>query len=159
MTTSRAVGLVLMAAAASAIHPRRLLCLQGKGGDGQQMLARLSALQALLGDGWQLDCPDAPHQIGASGRAWWINPPGERSYTAPAFEGDADSIALVESMWAAKSYSAILGFSQGAMLAAIVSARGLLGHGGVRPRCIVLLGCAPPDVRSPSELEHLRSPA
>lgn len=104
------------------------------------MRRRLGPLQELLGENWKLDCPDAPHEIGGGDRAWWINPPGERSYTAPSYEGDDESIALVEAAWASTEYDAILGFSQGAMLAAIVCARGILGQGSVVPKRFVLLG-------------------
>ena len=105
---------------------------------------RLGHLRELLGAEWQFDCLDAPQQISKPDRAWWINPPGERSYTASAYEGDEVAITQVEAAWASGNYDALLGFSQGAMLAAVVSARGLVGQGVVLPRCIVLLGSALP---------------
>lgn len=153
------LGLPLVAAAATAaLAPRRVLCLQGKGGNGASMLSRLHMLRSTLGDGWLFECLDAPHEISSSGDcAWWINPPGERSYTASSYEGDDVSIAQVEAAWSAKEYDALLGFSQGAMLAAVVSARGLLGQGTVRPKCLVLMGAALPKPYE-SLLSDLSSP-
>ena len=136
--------LVGFAAVARATVMRRVLCLQGKGGDGAEMHARLKRLRTALGSEWQFDCPDAPHAIGGRDRAWWVNPPGERSYTALSYEGADLSIGQVEDAWSAGSYDALLGFSQGAMLAAVVGARGRLGRGPVRPSAMVLLGAALP---------------
>lgn len=123
-----------------AVSAHRVLCLQGKGGDGVGMFERLQSLRATMGEEWEFKCMDAPHELGRGQRGWWMLPPGERSYTAQAYEGDLLSIAQVEAEWATGDYSALIGFSQGAMLAAIVSARGLLGKGNVRPTCLVLLG-------------------
>lgn len=145
---------VSTAVASATVMPRRVLCLQGKGGDGAGMHARLERLRTVMGSDWQFDCLDAPHQIGGGDRAWWINPPGERSYTALSYEGDDLSIGQVEDAWSQGSYDALLGFSQGAMLAAVVGARGRLGRGSVRPRAMVLLGAALPKPHE-SLLEEL----
>jgi len=138
----------------SSASPRRALCLQGKGGNAEGMFQRLSAVREACGAAWEFDCIDAPQIIGVDERAWWLNPPGERSYTASKYEGDAVAIALVEAAWAEASiasrpYDVLLGFSQGAMLAAVVASRGLLGKGPVAPSSMVLLGAATPKPHEP----------
>jgi hypothetical protein len=88
------------------------------------MLTALSALAAEC-PSCTFDAVDAPSGTGK----WWTYGPGLRSYTAPSYEGAEESIALVESRISSGGYDGILGFSQGAMLAAIVAARSALGEG------------------------------
>eukprot|EP00931_Biecheleriopsis_adriatica_P048055 TRINITY_DN27754_c0_g1_i2.p2 TRINITY_DN27754_c0_g1~~TRINITY_DN27754_c0_g1_i2.p2 ORF type:complete len:215 (+),score=43.87 TRINITY_DN27754_c0_g1_i2:58-702(+) len=124
----------------------RVLCLQPKGGSGDKFLQRLERVRQAAGDGWEWHCIDAPHELdGPEDLQWWINPPGERSYTATAYTGDDVAISKVESAWAERGpFDVLLGFSQGAMLSAMVIARGALGDGNVKPRGAVLMGAATP---------------
>ncbi|CAD7939988.1 unnamed protein product [Amoebophrya sp. A25] len=67
------------------------------------------------------------------GRVWWHLPDGHRSYTAEAYFGDDKSLKRIEDALstlkgqqsddATSGYDGILGFSQGAMMAAIIAAR------------------------------------
>lgn len=45
------------------------------------------------------------------GRAWWLLPPGERSYSAKAYEGLDVSLAAIDEAWRSGAYDGILGFS------------------------------------------------
>ena len=100
---------------------RSLLLLHGSGGGGAEFARRLGTSLAP----WELEAIDAP---GGSGR-WWTYPAGERSYTASAYEGAEESIAAVEKALVRGNHAGVLGFSQGAMLAAIIAARSALGEG------------------------------
>ena len=66
---------------------------------------------------WELDALDA------SRGQWWTYPAGERSFSASEFFGAEESIAAVEAAIARGGHVGILGFSQGAMLAAVVAMR------------------------------------
>ena len=100
---------------------RSLLLLHGSGGGGAEFARRLGTSLAP----WKLEAIDAPS---GSGR-WWTYPAGERSYTASAYEGAEESIAAVERALVRGNHAGLLGFSQGAMLAAIIAARSALGEG------------------------------
>eukprot|EP00316_Scyphosphaera_apsteinii_P012579 CAMPEP_0119324006 /NCGR_PEP_ID=MMETSP1333-20130426/62130_1 /TAXON_ID=418940 /ORGANISM="Scyphosphaera apsteinii, Strain RCC1455" /LENGTH=218 /DNA_ID=CAMNT_0007331597 /DNA_START=9 /DNA_END=665 /DNA_ORIENTATION=+ len=102
----------------------RILCLHGSGGRGATLLQRLAPLCAAAPD-WNFDALDAPSGLGK----WWSYAPGQRSFTALSYVGAEESIALVESHLVAGGYCGVLGFSQGAMLAAIIAARSALGEG------------------------------
>lgn len=123
----------------------KILCLHGKGGCADSFRPALAPLTEALGAAVELDYLDAPHSLGApTSRAWWLLPPGERSFTAPAYEGDDDAFRAVADAWAERGpYDGVLGFSQGAMLAAIVTARGVCGKGPL-PRFALLFGAATP---------------
>jgi len=119
---------------------RRVLCLHGSGGTAASFLERLAPLRSALGDEWELGALDAP---GGSGR-WWTYPAGERSFTAASYEGAEASISAVERELSTGGYVGVLGFSQGAMLAALVAARCSLGESEVTLRFAVLCGGATP---------------
>ena len=100
-----------MATRATAV--RRVLCLHGSGGSGTSFLERLAPLKTALGDDFEFTALDGP------GGKWWTYPAGERSFSASSYTGAEESIAAVEAELA-KGYTGLLGFSQGAMLAALV---------------------------------------
>ena len=103
---------------------KRVLCLHGSGGSAAEFLQRLAPLAAEATE-WELGAISAP---GGDDR-WWTYPQGQRSFTASEYCGAEESIAAVEAELVAGQYQGILGFSQGAMLAAIVAARCALGEG------------------------------
>lgn len=84
--------------------PRRILCLQGKGGTGADFYAQIEPLREAVGPSWQWEVVDAPIELSSQDFAWWITPPGERSYTAARYERIGTSLALVERAWASGSY-------------------------------------------------------
>ena len=128
----------------------RILCLHGSGGSGASLLAKLAPLLAEA-PAWQFDAIDAPSGTGM----WWTYPVGQRSYTASSYEGAEESIKLVEAAIAAGGYCGLLGFSQGAMLAAIIAARSAMADGPPLKLAICLSGALP----KPYEglLEQLRT--
>eukprot|EP00965_Chrysotila_dentata_P049034 1626289-Pleurochrysis_carterae.AAC.21 len=124
---------------------QRVLCLHGSGGSAENFLKQLAPLRNALSASmplieWEFEALDAP-----DGR-WWTYPQGERSYTASAYQGDDVSIDAVEAALARNDFVGIIGFSQGAMLAAIVVARALLSEGSEETslRFAVLSGAAVP---------------
>ena len=104
----------------------RILCLHGRGSTGALFLEHaLAPLAAKLPDTFELHALEAPSGSGS----WWTYPKGERSFSASAFFGADESIAAVEAAMVEKRCTGILGFSQGAMLGAVVAARASLGEG------------------------------
>jgi len=102
----------------------RILCLHGSGDTAAGLLTALAPLAASC-PGWAFDAIDAPSGTGK----WWTYAPGMRSYTATAYEGAEESIEVVEAKLISGGYIGVLGFSQGAMLTAILAARSALGEG------------------------------
>ncbi|KAL7546941.1 hypothetical protein ACHAWF_010262 [Thalassiosira exigua] len=120
----------------------RILCLHGKGGDGDRFVdSSLKPLRSLvekrladLGDeGTDFSCRwealTAPHEIVPEGNgfSWWTMPPGIRSYNAEEYEGFGKSeSAVLASVYSTKAnasqaecnFDIILGHSQGAILTA-----------------------------------------
>ena len=76
--------------------PLRILALHGSEGSGKQFAAVVTRLmgESQQQEDWQLHTVDAPFAKG-NGLAWWLNPPGVRSYTAEEYPGIEDSIAAV----------------------------------------------------------------
>ena len=133
-------GLLLFLMSGSARALNRVLCLHGSGGSASSFLERLAPLRDAAGDAWELRAVDAP----AGDGRWWTYPQGERSFTASRYDGAEDSIATVERELASGDYVGLLGFSQGAMLAALVAARCSLGESDASLRFAVLCGAATP---------------
>jgi len=121
----RAVVAAASARGEQGMGPRRVVALHGKGGDGERMLAGLQPLVEAAGAEMEWVCPTAPHAV-RGGHAWWLTAPGERSFEALEWEGIEKSIAAVEALY---PFDALLGYSQGAMLAAVLAARGAQGLG------------------------------
>ena len=90
---------------------RSLLCLHGSGGSAAEW-ARISAWARA--SSWELTAIDAP----AGNGKWWTYPPGQRSFTASSYTGAEESIQMVEAELIRGKHSGVIGFSQGAMLAA-----------------------------------------
>ena len=89
-------------------------------------------------------CVDAPHSLGEGrGFAWWSQAPdGARSYEAERFVGADESLDAIRAAWTDQPFDALLGHSQGAMLAAMVVAG--CARDGVRPRAAIMTGAAWP---------------
>ena len=122
----------------------RILCLHGKGGNGDEFLKRLSPLRTLLSDrltseqqksdsisniiSIKWESLTAPYQISETDDddayyAWWTMPPGVRSFNANEYIGYDESASKVmntvfPSTTAGEEcdYDLILGHSQGAIL-------------------------------------------
>ena len=125
--------------------PLRVLCLHGKGGSAREFAERTKFVSELLPPGEvELVCVDAPHSLGEGrGFAWWSQAPdGARSYEAERFVGADESLAAIRTAWTDQPFDALLGHSQGAMLAAMVVA-GCAGD-AVRPRAAIMTGAAWP---------------
>ena len=113
-------------------------------------LARLAHLQE--GTALSFHAIDAP----SGRRTWWTYSAGERSFTASSYEGAEQSIAAVEAELESGGYVGLLGFSQGAMLAAIVAARASLRESCPLLRFAVICAAAVPKPYEPL-LERLRA--
>ena len=142
-TSAKLIALSMLIDATTA--SKSVLCLHGRGGSASAFLARgleplRSATAASYGVpgrerravGWNYDAIDA---LDASG-GWWTYPKGQRSYSADSYTGAEASIAAVEAELATGKYSGLLGFSQGAMLAAVVAARAAQARATERRRKI-----------------------
>lgn len=121
---------------------RSLLCLHGSGGSAAEW-ARISAWARA--SSWELAAIDAP----AGNGKWWTYPPGQRSFTASSYTGAEESIQMVEAELIRGKHSGVIGFSQGAMLAAIVAARCALGESATSLRCAVICAAAMPKPYEP----------
>jgi len=109
--------------------------LHGKGGTGRAFRERVAGNKSALGQhlglsgrraGWAVASPDGPVTLdGGGGCAWWAFPPGvTRSYEADEWLGS--QLALDLAGEAGRGCQLALGFSQGAMLLAVLLSRGLL---------------------------------
>lgn len=113
----------------------RILCLHGKGGNGEEFLERLHPLRRAVDERLmdnkhsnitiKWDALTAPYQIGDNdddAYAWWTMKPGERSYNAQQYIGfDESSSKVMQSVFPTSDQSScnhdlILGHSQGAIL-------------------------------------------
>jgi hypothetical protein len=124
----------------------RIVCLHGSGGNGPSFEARLQPLiQQLEAGGRRCEWvfPTAPFQLNGNepGFAWWRMAPYERSFNATELIGSPQSLAMVEDLY---PFDCIIGHSQGAMLGAVVVARGLSGETQVLPSRGIFSGAAIP---------------
>ncbi len=126
-----------------AARKKKMIALHGKGGDATSFSRYLRPLVDATGHEWAWSFLDGPHDLEGGGRAWWKLPPGVRTFEAASLEGIEDSLALLDSAW---PFEGILGFSQGAMLAAISCGRGV--RGGSRPAVAIIAGAAFPACRA-----------
>jgi predicted esterase len=122
----------------------RILCLHGKGGNGEEFLERLLPLRTLLNDrlvanngkkrsevsnnvvSIKWEALTAPYQISVmdDAYAWWTMSPGVRSFNADEYIGFDDSASkVIKAVFPTDSaaveecrYDLILGHSQGAIL-------------------------------------------
>eukprot|EP00584_Thalassiosira_punctigera_P025402 CAMPEP_0172548824 /NCGR_PEP_ID=MMETSP1067-20121228/18036_1 /TAXON_ID=265564 ORGANISM="Thalassiosira punctigera, Strain Tpunct2005C2" /NCGR_SAMPLE_ID=MMETSP1067 /ASSEMBLY_ACC=CAM_ASM_000444 /LENGTH=317 /DNA_ID=CAMNT_0013336101 /DNA_START=18 /DNA_END=968 /DNA_ORIENTATION=- len=149
----------------------RILCLHGKGGNGERFAnaallplrslveTRVSKLELGCDLSFQWDELTAPYEMIPPGNgknggySWWTMPPGVRSYNAKEYEGFGKSATMVmEKVFSTEPDGAdktdiILGHSQGAILtAALLSIHdGLWQSSPLRPSGYILNGAAWPN--------------
>jgi len=121
---------------------RKMVALHGKGGNAAGFERYMQPLVEATADAWEWDFVEGPHSTGGDGRAWWNLPPGVRTFEATELEGIEESLALLDRRW---PFDGVMGFSQGAMLAAVACGRGI--KGGNRPSVAILVGAAWPTAR------------
>ncbi|XP_048374414.1 esterase OVCA2 [Sphaerodactylus townsendi] len=127
-----------MAEGDSGSRSLRLLCLHGYRQDAKSFRARSGALRKALRGRAELLIIDAPHVVVArpeeaslldtldsSGRGWWFSSPQEGTFNAfeeaSSCKGLEESLEAVAEAFAEHSpIDGLLGFSQGAALAAII---------------------------------------
>mmetsp|Transcript_14869 Transcript_14869/g.41799 ORF Transcript_14869/g.41799 Transcript_14869/m.41799 type:complete len:239 (-) Transcript_14869:112-828(-) len=113
---------------------RRIVALHGKGDDGERMREGLQPLiDSTSPGGWEWICPTAPHKI-RGGYAWWLTEPGVRSFEATEWPGMEHSISMIEDLY---PFDALLGYSQGAMLSAVLLARAQRGQGPAKVPAVI----------------------
>ena len=120
-----------------------MVALHGKGGDGASFERYMAPLVQATSHEWDWEFVEGPHAVdvdggGGGGRCWWTLPPGVRTFEADTLQGIDASLALVDAAW---PFDGIMGFSQGAMLAAVVCGRGVRG-GADRPGVAIIAGAA-----------------
>jgi len=99
----------------------KVLCLHGRGDSASHFIGQIAHIrEAVSGEFHAIQAP-------LPGGAWWTYPKGERSYSASSFSGAEASVSMVEQALVEGKFDCLLGFSQGAMLAAVVAARLALG--------------------------------
>lgn len=130
------------AAASSGGKKRKMVALHGKGGNAAGFELYMQPLVAATAETWEWEFVEGPHSTGGDGRAWWNLPPGVRTFEATELEGIEESLALLD---ARAPFDGVMGFSQGAMLAAVACGRGL--KGGNRPSVAIIVGAAFPTAR------------
>mmetsp|Transcript_5589 Transcript_5589/g.5778 ORF Transcript_5589/g.5778 Transcript_5589/m.5778 type:complete len:217 (+) Transcript_5589:50-700(+) len=118
----------------------KVIALHGKGNTGESFQKKIEPFVAATKGSAEWIFPTAPHSV-EDGMAWWLLPPGVRTYNAEKLEGVEESIKMIEDLY---PFDAIIGHSQGAMLAAILIARGLSGESEVKPNFAILSGSAWP---------------
>jgi len=151
----------------------RILCLHGKGGNGEQFVnSSLMPLRSLvekrLADqtdegiennlSIQWESLTAPYDMGGEGYSWWTMPPGVRSYNAKEYGGFEKSETMVmdkifstknngpNKIDTASNFDIILGHSQGAILtAALFSIHDKLWNSSDSPLGYILNGAAWPN--------------
>lgn len=124
--TSASMGVVVVASASvnadgtGAPTKRRMLALHGKGGNARAFARQLAPLCDATSEHWEWHFADGGTiEPNPGGRGWWALRPGERTFNASELPGVEDSIAMVRETG---PWAGIFGFSQGAMLAALVMA-------------------------------------
>ena len=146
----------------------RILCLHGKGGNGEQFINKsLQPLRSMIDKrckdnnniSFQWEAITAPYQISPptnkeaddGGYAWWTMPPGVRSYNAKEYIGfDVSEDMVMDEL---HKSDIILGHSQGAMLiAALLSKHDKLWNTAIddSPMGYILNGVAWPNPFSSS---------
>lgn len=110
----------------------RILCLHGYGQSASFFRQRIGSLRKALGKQYSFVCPDGPHEATAaflSGkdeergapRSWWRWEDADRASTSYSYSGVDDSLELLARCIEAEGpFDGILGFSQGATMAALM---------------------------------------
>ena len=133
---------------------RRMLALHGKGGNAASFERALRPLVDATRDAWEWTFIDGTvPEPNPGGRGWWTLRPGERTYSATELPGVEESKALVRSTG---PWDGVFGFSQGAMLAALVAADDASDDGFTVCDCAIIVGAAWPTCEA-SKLESMSS--
>ena len=128
----------------------KIVVLHGKDGNGQIFKSKIQPLLDFTSSmpiDWIF--PDAPHESNSASEgihsnrklAWWKLPEFSRSFNATTFHGVEESIDIIEKIY---PFDILIGHSQGAMLTAIILARGLLGISSSCPLSAILSSAAWP---------------
>ena len=128
-----------------AASKKKMVALHGKGGTAASFEEYMRPLVEATSDTWEWEFIDGPFES-APGKCWWQLKPGERTFEAKELIGCDESLALLDRHW---PFDGVMGFSQGAMLAAIACGRGL-GPGSTkmgRPPVAIIAGAAFPTCR------------
>ena len=129
----------------AASKKKKMVALHGKGGTAASFEEYMRPLVEATSDTWEWEFIDGPFES-APGKCWWVLKPGERTFEAKELIGCDESLALLDKAW---PFDGVMGFSQGAMLAAIACGRGL-GPGSTkmgRPPVAIIVGAAFPTCR------------
>jgi predicted esterase len=153
---SRAMPSVSASGAEASTTPtkkRKMLALHGRGGNAAGFARYMAPLVEATAETWEWEFVEGPHSTGGDGRAWWNLPPGVRTFEASELDGIQDSFKLLDTCY---PFDGLVGFSQGAMLAAVACGRGI--KGGHRPSVAIIVGAAWPtahgdDVRKLMRVE------
>lgn len=125
-------------ASASATRKKRMLALHGKGGNAASFARHLAPLVERTSTAWEWHFAEGAFvEPNPGGRGWWALRPGERTYSAAELPGASDSVRLVRE---SGPWDGVFGFSQGAMLAALVCGE----DDACVAECAVLVGSAWP---------------
>ena len=116
-SSSSSSSRVMSANATSSTKKKRMLALHGKGGSGAQFGAHLQPLVDATSHVFDWFFCDAPHRE-VVGYGWWVLEPGTRTYQAKTLPGLEHSIDIIK---ANGPFEGVFGFSQGAMLAAMLA--------------------------------------
>lgn len=133
-----------------------MLALHGKGGNAASFERALRPLVDATRDAWEWTFLDGTvPEPNPGGRGWWTLRPGERTYSATELPGVEESKALVRSTG---PWEGVFGFSQGAMLAALVVADDdeASDDGRTVRDCAIIVGAAWPTCEA-SKLESMSS--
>lgn len=100
----------------------KILCLHGKGANGNMFLKKLQPLIKASTNIGNFDWSfiDAPHSLQTGGFQWWTLPDGVRSFDAMEYPGIEKSFEVIQKEY---PFDVILGHSQGSMLASILLSR------------------------------------
>ena len=95
-----------------------MLALHGKGGSAAQFGAHMQPLVDATSHAYDWFFCDAPFEEDVQGYGWWTLEPGTRTYQATTLPGLAASMEVIK---ANGPFEGMFGFSQGAMLAAMLA--------------------------------------
>ena len=158
--TDRSMRAVPMASSSASdgarTQRRRMLALHGKGGNAASFECALRPLVDATRDAWDWTFIEGTvPEPNPGGRGWWTLRPGERTYSATELPGVEESKALVRSTG---PWDGVFGFSQGAMLAALVAADDAARDDGCTTvrGCAIIVGAAWPTCEA-SKLESMSS--
>lgn len=117
---ARAATATMVSSDGDVTRKKRMLCLHGKGGNAASFARGLAPLVDATSNSWDWHFADGTQpEPNPGGRGWWTLQPGQRTYNAASLPGlDISMKRVIE----AGPWDGLFGFSQGAMLAALVIA-------------------------------------